>query len=65
MKVTIDRFEGETAVVEIAAGQFATLSRSLLPQAREGDVVNIEIDHDESSRRKRAVEELLSELFED
>ena len=43
MRVIIDRFEGEYAVVELEDGSMAYLAAKLLPGAREGDVVLIKI----------------------
>ena len=53
MKVIIDRFEGESAVVELPDGSFSTLARALVPEASEGDVVRIEIDAPERRRVKK------------
>ena len=65
MKVTIDRFEGDMAVVEIAVGQFATLSKTLVPGAKSGDVIYISIDTDETQKQRDAVEALMDDLFTD
>lgn len=42
VKVTIDRFEGNMALVEITQSRFANLPDILIPDAKEGDVVIIE-----------------------
>ena len=47
MKVIIDRFEGEYAVVEIDVGKCVDVPKVLFPNAKEGDVVEIKIDYDE------------------
>lgn len=65
MQVVIDRFEENMAVVELADGSMAHLPRVLVPAAREGDIVNIEIDADAREKRESAVEELMNELFSD
>lgn len=44
MKITIDRFEGDFAVAELSDGSFANLPRVFVPDAREGDIINIEKD---------------------
>ena len=44
MKVIIDRFEGEYAIVEIETGKFVNIPKILLPNSKEGDVINIEIN---------------------
>lgn len=63
MKVTIDRFEGEYAVVEIDKGQFVNLPKVLVKNAEEGDVVSIEIDKGETKSRKEKIENLMNDLF--
>lgn len=65
MKVVIDRFEGEFAVVEIDAEHFANLPRCLVPDAGEGDVVDISIDKAETEYRKQQAQSLMNRLFKD
>ncbi len=62
MKVIIDRFEGEYAIVE-AEGKRVQLARALVPEAKEGDVVRIEIDATETLQRKQGIKELMDQLF--
>ncbi len=66
MKVTIDRFEGEFAVVELAEADNKTINMpiELLPSgAVEGDVVSITIDSDETQRRKQHIQDMMNTLF--
>ncbi|CDF12343.1 putative uncharacterized protein [Mycoplasma sp. CAG:776] len=65
MKVIIDRFEGEYAVVELEVGKFVNMPKELVPDAHEGDVINIFIDEKETKRRKEHISELMNDLFED
>ena len=65
MKGIIDRFEGEYAVLEIGDGRHVDLPRALVPDAHEGDVVNITVDHEETERRRARIRQLVDELFED
>ena len=65
MKVIIDRFEGDFAVVEIDEGNFVNLPALLVKGAQEGDVVSIEILKDESLERKKNLEKRLKKLFKD
>ncbi len=65
MEVIIDRFEGEYAVVELEIGEFVNLPRILVPNAKEGDVVNITIDENSTKKRKEHIESLMNNLFED
>jgi len=62
----IDRFEGQWAVIEYGRETF-NLPRKMLPtDAREGDVlnINISIDRAESRKREREITKLADELFE-
>lgn len=65
MIVVIDRFEGDQAILEIKAGEYARMSRALLPNAKEGDMVRIEIDFGTTQKRKEAAEQLIADLFVD
>ena len=65
MKVIIDRFEGDYAVVEIDKGNFVNLPKELVPDAKEGDIVIIRVDHEETNKRKEHVKDLMNQLFED
>ena len=63
MKVTIDRFEGEYAVCEIEKGRFLNIPAELVPGAREGDIVSIEILREESDTKKEKLKSRLNGLF--
>ena len=65
MKVIIDRFEGDYVVVEIDKGNFVNLPKELVPNAKEGDIVIIRVDHEETNKRKEHVKDLMNQLFED
>lgn len=65
MKVIIERFEGDTAVIEIDKDTFANMDRKLLSDAEEGDVINITIEKDETKKRKDRISALMNDLFVD
>ena len=65
MKLIIDRVEGEWLVAQMPDGDMVQLPRKLLPEAKDGDVVVIEIDPSERAKREQAVQQLMSELFFD
>ena len=66
MKVTIDRFEVEFAVVEMQSGEFANMPKTLIPlNAKEGDVISIEIDQNDTDTRRVEIEKRMNRLFED
>ena len=68
IKVTIDRFEGDFAVVEKPDRTMMNIERSKLPaSAKEGDVLtvdgdNITIDAAETAKRKKVVGDIMKDL---
>lgn len=65
--LTIDRFEGEYALIEMNRRIFH-IPKVLLPKsAREGDVITMQItvDKEATERQKQSVERLADKLFED
>lgn len=65
MKVIIDRFEGEYAVVEIEKGICINVPKVMFPNSKEGDVINIEIDEKETEERRKHIQKLMNNVFED
>lgn len=63
MKVIVDRIEGKNAVVEIEEGSFALLPLVLVNGVKEGDVIDISIDKEETEERKKKINNLMDELF--
>jgi hypothetical protein len=67
MEAIIDRFEGEYAVIEYD-GRMINIYRGLLPkEAKEGDVLNIEItiNTTETNNRKKIIQSKFDHLWED
>jgi ribosomal protein L21E len=70
MKGIIDRFEGDIAVVDID-GKTKDFPKKIFPkEAKTGDVVVIEGDSvkvlkEETEKRRKEIERLMDELFED
>ncbi len=65
MKVIIDRFEGNYAVVELPDMSTVDMPLELVPkEAEEGDVLIIEIDADETKNRKERIKKLMDDLWE-
>ena len=65
MKVIIDRFEGEYAVVELEVGKCVNIPKVLIPNSKEGDIIRIEIEKKETEERKKHIQELMNNVFED
>lgn len=63
--VTVDRFEGEFAVVELSDRSTVNLPIRLVPGAREGDVIKIEIDGSADRARKSRIDRLADKLWAD
>ena len=65
MKVIIDRFEGDFAVVELDNREMVDLRRKLVPiDAVEGDVLEIKINKQETESRRQRIEKLCKDLWE-
>lgn len=66
MKYTIDRFEGEFAVVELESGKFADIPREAIPEAsHEGDVISVTIDTEATKDAKKDIRKLEDSLWAD
>lgn len=65
MKITIDRFEGDYAIVELEDMTIVDMPRQLMPKgAKEGDILSIEIDANETKARKERIAKLMDNLWE-
>ena len=62
MKVIIDRIEGGYAVAEMPSMEYANIPLALLPGVKEGDVVIIEVDRDETEGKKASARERFNKL---
>lgn len=62
MRVIIDRFEGEYALVEMEDGSMVPVTARLFPGAQEGDVIEIRIDRAETARRRQLIAELKQKI---
>ena len=63
--LTIDRFEGDYAIVETSTG-FIDIPRTDIPSgAVEGDILVISIDKNETDARKKRIDGMMNNLFKD
>jgi hypothetical protein len=62
MQVIIDRFEGNFAVVELANQEMIDVPKVLFPNAKQGDVIDISINHNETDKRKKKINDLFNKL---
>lgn len=66
MKVIIDRFEGNFVVVELANKSFVNMPFQLVPkEAKEGTVLSIEIDAEETEGRYKKINILSNQVWHD
>lgn len=61
MIITVDRFEGDFAVVETEDRKMYNVPKDLLPDAREGDMFEIVKRH---NTRAAQIKKLMDEVFE-
>ncbi len=64
MKFIIDRFEGDFAVVQLQSGKMCNIPKILIPDANEGDVIDIHIDKEETQKRKDNISKKFNSLFD-
>ena len=64
MEVIVDRIEGEYAVVEIDIFNITKIPMVLIPNAKEGDTICIEVLHNDEDR-KETIQNLMNSAFED
>ena len=63
--LTIDRFEGEFAIVETSNG-FVNIPKSDIPKtALEGDILILSLDENETELRKKRIDGMMNSLFKD
>jgi hypothetical protein len=64
MKVILDRFEGDYAIVELPDRTMVNMPKILLPkEAKEGDVVEIRILTEETKEINEQVNKLAKDLW--
>lgn len=65
MRVILDRFEGDYAIIELEDMSIIRVSRKLFKGANEGDVIDIIINHEETLNRCNKINKLMDDLFID
>ncbi len=66
MEFVIDRFEGEFAIFELPDGKIVELPKVILPDgAKEGDIVKVIIDKNETKKSQKEIKELMVDVWED
>ena len=66
MRIVIDRIEEDIAIVEKEDGSFLHMSKNLIPSdAKEGDVLLIAVDKQNTVDRQQEITSLMEELWHD
>jgi len=64
MRVTIDRFEGDYAIVVLDDMTKVNLHRILVPKAaKEGDLLQIKVDQKATKEQQQQVAELMEDVW--
>ena len=63
--ITIDRFEGEFAIVEAENKKMFNIPKEILPSdSKEGDIILIDIDHNATNKRKKKITKMMNDLWQ-
>jgi len=63
MRYIIDRFEGDFAVVELKSKELVNIPKMALPEnCREGDIIIISLDVNETEKRKNMILEKFNRI---
>lgn len=66
MKIIVDRFEGNIAVVELEDGSIIDCPKALLPtNAKEGSIINITVDEKATEEKLQKLTSRMNSLFKD
>ena len=65
MELIVDRIEGDFVIVEYDNGKITELPKDLFENVKEGDIVNLDIDEEETQKRKENIQTLMDDLFID
>ena len=66
MRIIIDRFEGNIAVVELEDGSIIDCLKAILPpNAKEGSIIDITVDEKATEEKLQKVTERMNKLFKD
>jgi len=65
MEAIVERIEEDMLILELSDGNSIKFSRSLLPQAKEGDVVDFCVSIEKTEKRKRQINERINKIWND
>lgn len=64
LKVILDRFEEDFALVELENKEIVNIPRILVSEAEEGDIIEIRICKEETRQRQEEIEKIANDIFE-
>lgn len=64
MKIIVDRIEGEYLILETEIGKTIEVPKWLIPDAKENDMIKIEVDQKKTKKRKKEIANLMNQVFE-
>ena len=65
MEVIVDRIENDKIVVEITKGNLGIISKNIIPDAQEKDIIDITINPKKTKNREKEIENLMNDVFND
>lgn len=63
MEVIVDRIESDYLVLELPNLKHINVSKELIPNALEGDIINININYEKRKKRETEIKLLSDKLF--
>ncbi len=63
MEVIVDRIEGDYLVLELDNQKHVNVPKMLIPNAVEGDIIDIEINYEKRIEREKEIQKLSNKLF--
>lgn len=64
MKIVVDRIEGGYIIAEFSDGKKENLPLAFAPDAKEGDIIDISIDENNTKECKESMKNRLDRLFD-
>ncbi len=65
MEAIVERIENEMLILELSDRSIIKFSRTLLPEAKEGDVVKISVNDEKTSEKKDKIIERMNKIWKD
>jgi hypothetical protein len=64
MKYTIDRLEGNFAVVELESKKYVNIPRDGIPkEAKDGDIIDVTVDKQATAKKKKDIDDAVKDMW--